>query len=128
MAEDRTPDPVDLMLDGKFDEAAEAYARLYALAIDRGDYGIAPDLLMGLQYCMAGSAKQSPQERSLVPSIREVLRRHGVRDDSRVSEDVEIAASMIRKARRKSERSLSTVDLEKSDRDGAISSRRRSVD
>jgi hypothetical protein len=103
------PDPVDLMLDGKFTDAADAYAVLYAQAIGRGDYSIGPDLLMGLQYCVAGMSKHAPQDASVVPSIRETLRRQGVKDESRVSDDLEIASSMIQKAKDRSEQSLARV-------------------
>jgi hypothetical protein len=47
------------MLDGKFAEAAQTYVALYVDALKRKDFAIGPDLLMGLQYCVAGMAKQA---------------------------------------------------------------------
>lgn len=45
--------PVDLMLDGKMDEAAEIYLDLYVEALAEGDRFIGPYLLPPLHSCVA---------------------------------------------------------------------------
>jgi hypothetical protein len=110
---DRTPDPVDLMLDGKFDEAAQAYVALYADALKKKDYSIGPDLLMGLQYCVAGMAKQAPTDTDVEVTVRNELAKRHVKIDRHVKDHLQIANSMVEKGRKRAERSVAGVESEK---------------
>jgi hypothetical protein len=113
MTEDRPPDPVDLMLDGKFKEAAEAYLALYQDALKRKDLAIGPDLLMGLQYCVAGMAKNEPDTPEVEFAVKEQLAERNVKLDRHVKDDLQIANSMVKKARERGARSVAGVESEK---------------
>jgi len=107
------PDPVDLMLDGKFAEAAEAYVELYVDALNRKDLAIGPDLLMGLQYCVAAMAKNEPDARAVELAVKEQLAERNVKLDRHVKDHLQIANSMVKKARRRADRSVAGVESEK---------------
>src|SRR5689334_16809274 len=96
MTKDRQPDPVDLMLDGKFEEAAKAYLELYVDALKRGDFAFGPDLLMGMQYCVAGITKHEPTAREVEIAVKRRLAEHNVKFDKHVEDDLQIANSMVK--------------------------------
>ena len=101
------------MLDGKFEEAAQAYLALYVDALKRKDYAIGPDLLMGLQYCVAGIAKHEPAAREVGLAVKEQLAKRKVRIDAHVKDHLQIANSMVKKAKERAERSVAGVESEK---------------
>jgi hypothetical protein len=113
MGTDRPPDPVDLMLDGKFEEAASAYAALYAEALKNGNLAIGPDLLMGLQYCVAGMMKEAPAQADVDVSVKQELAKRGVKIGTDVDDHLHIARAMVAKARQRGERSVASVESEK---------------
>jgi hypothetical protein len=118
MVRKRPPDPVDLMLEGRFEAAADAYAELYADAQAKGNLAIGPDLMMGFQYCIAAIARQPPSDAKITPVVAAELQRRGIRVDDEVREHVEIANDMITMAKRRSEASVARVEREKKGADG----------
>jgi hypothetical protein len=113
MTNDRPPDPVDLMLDGKFEEAAEAYLALYVDALKREDFAIGPDLLMGLQYCVAATAKNEPTAHQVELAVKEQLTLRHVNLDRQVKDHLQIANSMVKNAKKRADRSVARVESEK---------------
>jgi hypothetical protein len=113
MTKERPPDPVDLMLDGNFDEAAKAYVELYVDALKRNDFAIGPDLLMALQYCVAAMAKHAPATREVELAVKAQLTKRDVKIDRHVKDHLQIANSMVEKARQRAERSVAGVESEK---------------
>jgi hypothetical protein len=113
MTNDQPPDPVDLMLDGKFREAADAYLALYVDALNRKDFAIGPDLLMGLQYCKAAMANSEPTASEVALAVREELAGRNVKLDRQVKDHLQIANSMVKKARERADRSVVGVESEK---------------
>jgi len=113
MTNDQPPDPVDLMLDGKFREAADAYLALYVEALNRKNFAIGPDLLMGLQYCEAAMTNNEPAASEVARAVREELTRRGVKLDRQVKDHLQIANLMVKKARERADRSVLGVESEK---------------
>lgn len=113
MTKDRSPDPVDLMLDGKFKEAADAYLALYVDALKEKYSAIGPDLLMGLQYCVAGMQKNKPATPEVELAMRGQLAERNVKVDRVVEDHLQIAMSMVEKARKRADRSVAGVESEK---------------
>ncbi len=50
----RKPDPVDLMLMGRMEEATKIYLDFYLEALESGDEFIAPELISQLHFSVAG--------------------------------------------------------------------------
>jgi hypothetical protein len=113
MTNDQPPDPVDLMLDGKFAEAAEAYLALYVDALARKNFAVGPDLLMGLQYRVAAMTKNEPVAPGVERAVKEQLAERKVKLDRQVKDDLQIANSMIKKAKKRADRSVAGVESEK---------------
>jgi len=113
MTQERDPDPVDLMLDGRFEDAARAYLKLYVDALRRQDFAIGPDLLMGLHYCLAGVRRLEPIAPDVDVAVKEELVRHDLKMDKRVRDQLQTARSMVNKARKRAERSVAWVESEK---------------
>ena len=113
MMKERPPDPIDLMLDGKFEEAAQAYVALYVDTLKRKDFAIGPDLLMALQYCVAGMAKQEPATPDVQVLVKEQLMKRDVKIDGHVQDDLQIANSMVKKAKERAERSVVGVEKQR---------------
>jgi hypothetical protein len=109
----RPPDPVDLMLEGKYAEAAKAYATLYAEAVAKHNLAVGPDLLMGFQYCIAAMKKQAPADDSIGLAIEAALEKYRIRVTRQVREDLQVANAMVKEAKKKSERSVARVESEK---------------
>ena len=113
MSKDRPPDPVDLMLDRKFEEAANAYRALYVKARQNKDDSICPDLLMGLHYCVAGMKKEAPSAPDVEATVRAHLTEHKVTIDKQAMDHLQIASAMVKKGRERGERSVAGVESEK---------------
>ena len=126
MFEPREPDPVDLMMDGRFEEAQQTYLHLYVEALKRGDLAIGPDLIAGLHYCIAGATKSrnvlpgdydvaSPETVSseVEEAVVEELREHQMDLDKRVSDQLQMGRAMVSRGKRRAERSVERVETEK---------------
>jgi hypothetical protein len=109
----RAPDPVDLMLDGRFEDAARAYVSLYIDALQRADFAIGPDLLMGLHYCVAGMTGREPSSADVEQAVRAQLTARKVKVDRRVLDQLQVATSMVKKGRQRAERSVAGVESDK---------------
>ena len=120
-------DPVDLMLEGKLQEATKLYLDLYVEAIEEGDRWIGRDLVTQLHYCIAGRIGEdeangegrSPED--VTKEVEEVilneLSLRGVRfDKSAITDDIEIASEDLRRARKRAEKSIEAVEHEKENR------------
>ena len=90
--------PVDLMLDGKMDEAAEAYLDLYVEALAEGDRFIGPYLLSPLHSCVAsvkGGETLDDVSQNVEAMIWEKAGERGVKRNKEtemdVSDDISIA-------------------------------------
>lgn len=103
----RKPDPVDLMMMGRFDEAAEKYLSLYAEMLEEGDRFIGPYLLSPLHFCVSGMNPETIPEDATEEVERMVLsalRERGVEVDKHiVKEDIAIAKNKIVADRKYSE-------------------------
>ena len=94
-------DPVDLMMLGKMDEAAEKYLDLYAEMVEEGDRFVTPLILSQLHFCVAGADKKTwriPESVSdeVERMVLSELRMRGVEVDERmVKDDIEDARNNL---------------------------------
>ena len=101
--------PVDLMLDGKMDEAAEKYLNMYAkFCLVERDRFIGPYLLSSLHTCVAkieGVKTFDEVSKRVESKIWEKARERGVEVDKElemdVSDDISIAREQIKVAARR---------------------------
>ena len=112
-------DPVDLIMLGKLEEAADAYIELYINAVQEGHGNMGPDLCAQLLYIAAADEESFPPEGS--KARKRVLDLISVRANKRnlevgshvFSDHVKAAAEGIRKAKARSEKSIEKVEREK---------------
>ena len=119
----KEPDPVDLMLDGKLDEAADKFLQLYMEALEAGDFSVGRDLVAQLHYCLAGAkditlARQPPEQltHEVGEAIFGELKRRGVDVDRHrgvINDDLAIAKEDVQSQRKRAEKSIEAVEKEK---------------
>ena len=109
----RKPDPVDLMMMGRMEEAAERYLDLYMNALEIGDRYIGTFLLPKLHFCVAG---QNPGTDPLSVGdevealVRDAIRERGISvDEQFLADDLAIAKLSLEADRKHSERILRAV-------------------
>ena len=125
---EREPDPVDLMLEGKFQDAAETYLELYVEALTEGDEYVGADLLTQLHHCFAGMrGEPSPQDPRMMqwPSPQDVAQdvreaiflkfkaRNLPIDEIKITDNMAVARESLRSAKKRAERSIDAVEKEK---------------
>lgn len=94
-------DPVDLMMLGKMDEAAEKYLDLYVEMVEQGDRFVTPLILSQLHFCVAGTDKKAwriPESVSdeVERMVLNELHKRGVEVDERtVKDDIENARNNL---------------------------------
>ncbi len=111
--------PVDLMLEGKLEEAEQEYLRLYLDALEGGDRFIGVDLVTQLHFCIAREEGRPPEEVTSVVKevVLQALDRRGLSiDRSIVVDDVEAAHKGVLEGKRRAERSIERVE-KKTERD-----------
>ena len=87
-------DPVDLMMLGRMDEAAEKYLDLYAEMVEEGDRFVTPLILSQLHFCVAGADKKTWRIPESVSDevewmVLSELRKRGVEvDEPMVKDDI----------------------------------------
>lgn len=100
--------PVDLMMRGRMDEAAEMYLDAYPEVA--GDMFIAPHLLSQLHFCVAGKEPGIAPEEATAEVERMVLQKLRERDmnvDKRiVKDDIAIAKDILASSRKRAEKAL----------------------
>ena len=112
-------DPVDLILSGELQQAADAYLQLYFDAILEGHESIGQDLCAQLLYIAAGQEESFPPEgskaRKRVMDLISIRASEGNLEakGDLLSDHVKAAAEGIRKAKARSEKSIEKVEREK---------------
>lgn len=109
----RSPDPVDLMMDGKFDEAIEILLQMYVEAARRGDNYIGTDLCAQLLYCVAVQGETLPELAAdeVASLIKEAMKRDGLAvDEATLCRQLEGAEAEVKAGRIKAEESLQRFD------------------
>jgi hypothetical protein len=113
----REPDPLDLLVQGKYQEATKKYLELYLEALTTGDRFIGVDLLTPMHFSVAKGedpeASRGQIEQLIIRGLRE--RRIPVNDDLRqvIEDDLNSARSALESSRKRTERSIRRVDTEK---------------
>lgn len=105
----RSPDPVDLMMDGKFHEAIGMLLRMYLEAARRGDNYIGTDLCAQLLHCVAIQHQTSPETavNAVAGLLKEAAQRDGLTlDEATLRRQLEGAEAEVRVGRTKAEESL----------------------
>ena len=116
----RKSDPVDLMLEGRMEEATQIYLCFYLEALDSGDRFIGSDLISQLHFSVAGqrpgTEPESVSEEVELLIMGALSERRIEVDRQIVSDDLAIARKGLSAGRKRSERSIEAVDNEKSTR------------
>ena len=105
----RPPDPVDLMMEGKFDEAINVLLAMYVEAARRGDNYIGTDLCVQLLHCVAVQEKRLPEESAtkVEKLIRAAMSRDGLTlDEDTLRRQMEGAAAEVKVGRVRAEEGL----------------------
>lgn len=118
--QERAPDAVDLMLEGRLDDAIQEYLTLYSEAVEERNWQIGPDLIAQLLYCFALRQEGSSPEKvssQVAEHVADVLHRKGVTPDGRrVDDDLELALGQVRAAKRAAGASVKRAQKEKDQR------------
>ena len=114
--EHRKRDPVDLMLDGNMNAATETYLAFYIDALESGDRFIGADLLSQLHFSMAGEDLGSEPEAAsdaVQELVMSALRQRELHKyEQIVADDIAIAKRGLVTGRKRSEKSVESVDRE----------------
>ena len=114
----RKPDPVDLMLKGRMKDATKMYLDFYLEALESGDHYIGRDLIAQLHFSVAGDRSGfAPEDvtESVELMVMSALRERGIDVDRQiVIDDIEIAKKGLLAGRKRAEKSVESVDREKS--------------
>ena len=110
-------DPVDLMLEGRMNDATETYLALYLGALESGDRFIGADLISQLHFSVAGDDPGSEPEavtEVVEQMVMSALRERGIDvDEQVVIDDIVIATKRLSAGRKRSEESVEAVDRQK---------------
>ncbi len=116
----RKHDPVDLMLEGRMNDATKTYLDFYLEALESGDRFIGADLISQLHFSVAGDDPGSEPEavtEAVEQMVMSALRERGIDVDEQVVQvvidDIAIATKGLSAGRKRSEESVEAVDRQK---------------
>ena len=114
----RKPDPVDLMLMGKMEEATQIYLDFYLEALESGDHFISSELISQLHFSVAGHIPGREPE-SVSEEVKRLvmtaLSKGGIDVDKQVViDDLAIARKRLSYDRKQSEKSIGDGQREES--------------
>ena len=115
-------DPIDLLLEGKVEQAIETYVDLYVDALLREDLFIGEDLATQLHLCLAAKRDRAISQGSREPEdlseevqhiiVGELKRRQLTFDERVVRDHVAAGKSAVRSARERSDKSVAALESE----------------
>ena len=116
----RKNDPVDLMLEGRMNDATETYLDFYLEALESGDRFIGADLISQLHFSVAGD-KLGLEPEAVTEVVEQMVmsavHKRGIDVDKQiVMDDIAIAKEGLAAGRKRSEESIEAVDSQKSQR------------
>ncbi len=110
----RKPDPVDLMLMGRMNDATKMYLDFYLESLEIGDRYIGADLVAQMHFSVAGENPGTDPEsvtNQVEGMVMNALRKRGIDVDNQiVADDLAIAKKALAEGRKRSERSVELMD------------------